>query len=379
MTLAMSLPAKAGNPVITAQKFAHRIASSRERRVLDAPPSRGMTALVAGLAATLVQCFAPPASAQSVADFYKGKNVAVAISFSPGGGYDLYARTLARYMGKHIPGNPSLVPQNMPGAGGLRVAQFYAQAAPRDGLTFGTFTRMAGIAPLFDPSQTYDSSKLTWLGAITDAVSVCITWHSSPVKTWKDFLEKPATLGGTGPSGELDIFTNLYKNVFDAKVKLVSGYPGTAEIMLAMERGELDGVCGIDWTTIKAQRQRWIENKQINVIAQAAFRKDPDLPNVPLIMELTKDPEKLRILKLYVSAHEFARPFAAPPGIPADRAAALIAAFEATTKDPGFLAETAKHQMEVAPVSGKRLADMLAELYATPEAILAKARAAIAR
>ena len=149
--------------------------------------------------------------------------------------------------------------------------------------------------------------------------------------------------------------------------------------MLAIERGEIDGMCGIDWTTLKAQRQHWIKEKQINVLVQTAFRKDPDLPHVPLIMELTKDPEKLQILKLYVSSHEFARPFAAPPGIPPDRAAALIAAFEATTKDPAFLAETAKHQMEVAPVSGKRLAGMLAELYNTPEPILAKARAAIGR
>jgi tripartite-type tricarboxylate transporter receptor subunit TctC len=335
--------------------------------------------LTRSVVAALAACTFVPAHAQSVADFYRGKNVAVAIAFSPGGGYDLYARTLARHMGKYIPGNPVLVPQNMPGAGGLRVAQYYYQAAPKDGLTFGTFTRMAGIAPLFDPSQTYDSSKLTWLGAITDSVSVCLTWHTSPVKSWKDFVEKPLTLGGTGPSGELDIFTNLYKNVFGANIKLVSGYPGTAEIMLAMERGELDGVCGIDWTTIKAQRARWIKEKQINVIAQAAFRKDPDLPDVPLIMELTKDPEKLQILKLFVSAHEFARPYAAPPGIPTDRAAALITAFEATTKDKDFLAETAKHQMEVAPVSGKKLASMLAELYATPEPILAKARAAIAR
>ena len=322
---------------------------------------------------------AAPAHAQTVADFYKGKNISLAISFSPGGGYDLYARTLARHIGKHIPGNPQIVPQNMPGAGGLRVAQYFYQAAPKDGLMFGTFTRMAGIAPLFDPAQNYDSAKLTWLGAITDAVSVCITWHTSPVKTWDDFLVKPVTLGGTGAGGEIDIFTNLYKNVFGANIKLVSGYPGTAEIMLAMERGELDGVCGIDWTTIKTQRQRWITEKQINVIVQSAFRKDPDLPNVPLIMELTKDPEKLQILKLFVSAHEFARPYAAPPGIPADRAAALIAAFDATTKDPDFLAETAKLQMEVAPVSGKKLADMLAELYTTPEAVLTKARAAIAR
>jgi tripartite-type tricarboxylate transporter receptor subunit TctC len=333
--------------------------------------------LLAGL--VLFAATAVPAQSQSIAEFYKGKTVAEAISFSVGGGYDLYARALARHMGKYIPGHPTIVPQNMPGAGGLRVAQYFYSAAPRDGLTFGTFTRMAGIAPLFDPAQKYDATKLTWLGAITDAVSVCLTWHTSPVKTWKDFLEKRVTLGGTGPSGELDIFTNLYKNIFDANVKLVSGYPGTAEIMLAMERGELDGVCGIDWTTIKAQRPGWITDKRINVIAQAAFHKDPDLPQVPLIMDLTKDPEKLKILKLFVSAHEFARPFAAPPGVPPDRAAALITAFNATTKDPDFLAETAKHQMEVAPVDGKRLADMLAELYTTPEAILVKARAAIAR
>jgi tripartite-type tricarboxylate transporter receptor subunit TctC len=238
---------------------------------------------------------------------------------------------------------------------------------------------MAGIAPLFDPNQKYDAAKFTWLGAITDAVSTCLTWHTSPVKTWKDFLEKPVTLGGTGPSGELDIFTNLYKNIFNAKVKLVGGYPGTAEIMLAMERGELDGVCGIDWTTLKAQRPTWIAEKKINVIAQAAFHKDPDLPDVPLIMELTNDPEKLQILKLFVSAHLFARPYAAPPGIPSERAAALVAAFDATTRDADFVAEANKHQMEVAPVSGKKLADMLAELYATSQDILVKARAAIAK
>src|SRR5262245_29336845 len=212
-------------------------------RVFDALCPAMMLIGLGFLSSTLL---AEPARAQSVADFYRGKNVALAISFSPGGGYDLYARTLARHMSRHMVGNPAIVPQNMPGAGGLRVAQYFAQAAPKDGLTFGTFTRMAGIAPLFEPTQKYDSAKFTWLGAITDSVSVCLTWHTSPVKTWKDFLEKPVTLGGTGPSGELDIFTNLYKNIFNANVKLVSGYPGTAEIMLAMERGELDGVCGIE-------------------------------------------------------------------------------------------------------------------------------------
>ena len=170
--------------------------------------SAGMTSLLAGLIFVLTGV--DSAHTQGVADFYKGKNIAVAIAFSPGGGYDLYARTLARHMGKYIPGNPVLVPQNMPGAGGLRVAQYYSQAAPKDGLTFGTFTRMAGIAPLLDPSLKYDSAKFTWLGAITDAVSVCTTWHASPVKTWSDFIEKPVSFGGTGVNNETDIFTNVY-------------------------------------------------------------------------------------------------------------------------------------------------------------------------
>jgi tripartite-type tricarboxylate transporter receptor subunit TctC len=340
--------------------------------------SPGMTMWLA-LCLTTACAFPFPAHAQGVADFYKGKNVNLAISFPPGGGYDLYARILGRHIGKHIPGNPNIVPQNMPGSGGLRVAQYFNAAAPKDGSVFGTFTRMTHIAPLYDPAQKYDPAKFNWLGAITNAVSVCITWHTSPVKTWDDFLSKPTTFGGTGPGGEVDIFTNVYKNVFGAQVRLAAGYTGTGPAMLAIERGEIDGICGIDWTTLKAQRQHWIRDKQINVLVQTAFRKDPDLPNVPLIMDLTKDPEKQQILKLYVSSHEFARPFAAPPGIPADRAAVLIAAFEATTKDPAFLAETAKHQMEVAPVSGKRLAGMLAELYGTPEPVLAKARAAISR
>jgi tripartite-type tricarboxylate transporter receptor subunit TctC len=325
-------------------------------------------------------CMSCPAHAQNVEEFYRGKTVNLIIGYSVGGGYDLYGRLVSRHIGKHIPGRPAIVPQNMTGAGSLRAAQYIYSVAPKDGTAFGTFGRTIATTPLLTPATAqFDGTKFTWLGSVTNEVSTCVTWHTSPVKTWKDFLEKPVTLGGTGPSGELDIFTNLYKNVFNANVKLVSGYPGTAEIMLAMERGELDGVCGIDWTTIKAQRARWIADKSINVVAQAAFRKDPDLPNVPLIMELTSDPEKLQILKLFVSAHEFARPYAAPPDIPADRANALISAFEATTKDPAFLAETAQHQMEVAPVSGKKLAQMLADLYTTPESVLVKARAAIAR
>ena len=313
------------------------------------------------------------ARAQSVEEFYKGKTVNLLIGFSVGGGYDLYARHLARYMGKHIPGKPTIVPQNMAGAGSLRAASFLYSAAPKDGTAIGTFARTTGINPLLESGANFDGTKFGWLGSVTNDTSACVTWHTSAVKTWKDFLEKPVTLGGQGPSSEPDIFANLYKNVFGAKVKLVAGYPGTNEITLAMERGEVEGLCGLSWSTIKTRHAQWLKDKKINIIVQAAFKKEPEMPDVPLIVDLTKDQEKLQILKIFLAAQEMARPFAAPPGIPEDRKAALIAAFDATVKDPEFLAEAKKLDLDVNPVSGSAIDKLLAELYATPKDILAKA------
>jgi tripartite-type tricarboxylate transporter receptor subunit TctC len=308
------------------------------------------------------------ARAQSVEDFYKNKTINLVVGFSVGGGYDLYARHLARHMGKHIPGKPTIVPQNMAGAGSLRAANFIYTAAPKD-----------GINPLLESGATFDGTKFTWLGSVTDDTSLCITWHTSPVKTWKDFIEKSVTLGGQGPSSEPDIFARLYKNVFGAPIKLVAGYPGTNEIMLAMERGEVDGLCGLSWSTIKGRHTQWLRDKKINLIVQAAFKKEPEIGDVPLIMEQTKDAEKLQILKLILAAQEMARPFAAPPGIPDDRKAALVAAFDATMKDPDFLAEAKKLNMDVAPVSAAALDRLLAELYATPKDVVKKASEAITK
>ena len=266
------------------------------------------------------------------------------IGFSVGGGYDLYARHLARHIGKHIPGNPTIVPQNMPGAGCLRAANFLYSAAPKDGTAFGTFARTTGINPLLESGATFDGTKFSWLGSVTDDVSTCVTWHTTPVKTWQDFMEKPVTLGGQGPSAEPDIFARLFKNVFGAPIKLVAGYPGTNEITLAMERGEVDGLCGLSWSTLKTRHAAWLRDKKINIIVQSSFKKVPELGDVPLVMDLTKDTEKLQILKLILAAQEMARPFAAPPGIPADRKAALVAAFDATMKDPEYLADAARAQ-----------------------------------
>ena len=333
----------------------------------------------AALGLALAAMLAPPARAQSVEEFYKGKTINLLIGFSVGGGYDLYARHLARFMGKHIPGKPTIVPQNMAGAGSLRAASFLYSAAPKDGTAIGTFARTTGINPLLESGATFDGTKFAWLGSVTNDVSTCITWHTSAVKTWNDFLEKPLTVGGQGPSSEPDIFANLYKNLFGAKIKLVAGYPGTNEIALATERGEVEGLCGLSWSTLKTRHAQWMKDKKINIIVQAAFKKEPEMGDVPLIVDLTKDPEKLQILKIFLAAQEMARPFAAPPGIPEDRKAALIAAFDATMKDPEFLAEAKKLDLDVNPVSGKAIDKLLAELYATPKDVLVKAGQAVTK
>ena len=335
-----------------------------------------MTLLAAAALATI---FVQTARSQSVEEFYKGKTVNLVIGFSAGGGYDLYARHLARHIGRHIPGQPTILPQNMPGAGSLKAANFIYTAAPKDGSTFGTFARSTGINPLLESGATFDGTKFSWLGSVTDDVSTCLTWHTSAVKTWKDFLEKPVTLGGQGISSDPDIFARLYKNVFGAPIKLVSGYPGTNEITLAMERGEVDGLCGLSWSTIKTRHAAWLRDKKVNIIVQSAFKKVPELGNVPLVMDLTKDKAKLQILKLLLAAQEMARPFAAPPGIPANRKAALAAAFDATMKDPQYLAEAQKTNIDVNPVSGKALDELLAELYATPKDVVKMASEAITK
>ena len=318
-----------------------------------------------------------PARAED--DFYKGKTISVVIGFSVGGGYDLYARHLAKYLGRHIPGNPTVVPQNMPGAGSLKAANYIYTAAPKDGTYIGTFARTTGINPLLESGATFDGTKFGWLGSVTDDVSICVTWHTAPAKNWDEFLLKPTTLGGQGPSSEPDMFARLFKNVFDAPIKLVAGYPGTNEIALAMERGEVDGLCGLSWSTIKTRHMEWLRTNKMNLIVQASFKKVPALHNVPLALEQTKDTEKLQILKLILAAQQMARPFAAPPGIPSERKAILVKAFDDTMKDPDYLAEAQKLDLDVNPVSGKELDDLLAELYATPKDVQKKAGEAITK
>jgi tripartite-type tricarboxylate transporter receptor subunit TctC len=315
-----------------------------------------------------------PGHAQSVEEFYRGKTVNLMIGYSVGGGYDLYGRLVSRHIGKHIPGRPAVVPQNMTGAGSLRAAQYIYSVAPKDGTTFGTFGRTIATTPLLTPATAqFDGTKFTWLGSVTNEVSTCVTWHTSPVKTWSDILAKEVAMGGEGPGADPDVYALLYKNVFGAKMKLVAGYHGTNDVTLAMERGEVDGLCGLSWSTLKARHLQWMNEKKLNIIIQAALRKQPELADVPLASDLTQDREKLQILKLFLASQETARPFAAPPDLPADRKAALIRAFDATMKDPEFLAEAQKLNMDINPLNAKGVDDIVAELYATPKAVLEKA------
>lgn len=327
-------------------------------------------------AALLVALVAQPARSAGVEDFYKGKTVSLLIGYSVGGGYDAYGRLLARHLGKHIPGNPSIVPQNMTGAGSLKAANYLYSLAPKDGSVIGTFSRSLGIAPLLDKAE-FDSTKFTWLGSVTDEVSLCVTRHDAPVKTFSQLMATPATFGAEGAGSDPNVFASFYRNVLGAKIKLVTGYPGTNEIQLATERGEVDGLCGLSWSTLKGRYPHWLKEKKANILVQAGIKKQAELPDVPSASELAKEPDQRRILNLLLIGQAMARPFAAPPGIPADRKAALITAFECTTADPEFLAEAERLNFEVNPVSAQRLEALLTEAYATPQDVIAKAAKAM--
>jgi len=327
--------------------------------------------MVAALAA-----LASIANADSVADFYKNRSISMIIGYSVGGGYDAYARLLAHYIGRHIPGEPSIVPQQMTGAGSLRAANYIFSVAPKNGSVLGTFSRSMGIAPLLGQAE-FDSRKFTWLGSMTDDDTTCVTWNSSPIKTWSDFLSKPSKLGGLGADADPDIWALLYKNVFGAKVQLVSGYPGTNDVVLAMERGEVDGLCGLSWSTIRTRHAEWLTGHSVNIIVQSALKKEPEMAAVPLATDLVSSPEQLQIIRLLLVSQAMARPFAAPPELAADRKLALTAAFDATMRDADFLAEAQKLNFEIHPVSAPTIDSLLTEVYATPKDVLARAAKAI--
>jgi len=324
-----------------------------------------------------IAAVAGPARGQSVEEFYKGRNVSMVIGFSAGSGYDIYARLLARYMGRYIPGRPTIVSQNMPGAGSLRAAQYVASVAPKDGSVLGTMSRSLPVEPLIGDAK-FDGRAFTWIGNIANNNSLCATWHTTAIKTWDDMLTKPFVLGGEGPGSDLDNFAALLKNVFGAKLKLVSGYPGGSEVNLAVERRELDGRCGWSWDSIKSTRPEWLRDKKLNLLVVFAHERAADIPaSVPLILDKAQTDEQREIVRVHLAAQELGRPFAAPPDIPADRKAALRKAFDATMKDPDFVADALKARLEVSPLDGAAMDRVIGEVYALPADLIEKAKRAI--
>jgi tripartite-type tricarboxylate transporter receptor subunit TctC len=331
--------------------------------------------VLAGLACLLMT---PLAYAQSVADFYRGKTVQMLIGYTAGGGYDLNARVLARHIGKHIPGNPNVVPQNMAGAGSLRLANVLYNVAPKDGTAMGIVGRGMAMEPLIGNSATqYDARRYTWIGSVSDQVSLCATWHTSKVKSWHDMLKTDFTVGGEGSGSDPDMFATMIRSIFGVKVRLVSGYPGGNEINLAMERGEVDGRCGWSWSSIKITKPDWLKNKRINLALQMALHKNSELADVPLIMDFARNERERQILKLVLSRQEMGWPFVAPPGLPKDRADALRNAFDATMRDPDYLAEAQQRRLDVSPMTGLAINKLIDELYETPPDVAAATKAAI--
>ena len=316
--------------------------------------------------------------AQTPADFFKGRTVDLYIGYSVGGGYDVYARMVARHMGRHIPGNPTIVPKNMEGAGSIRLANWLYNVAPRDGTAFGTVSRGAPFDPLLGaPAAQFDAREFTWIGSANNEVSVCVAWHTTGIARFEDLLNKELVVGGSSTASDTDQFAKLLNALFGTKLRLATGYPGGNEINLAIERGEVGGRCGWSWSSVVATHKHWLEQNRIAVLIQTALTKHADLPDVPLIADLARTEQQRQIVQLIFARQVMGRPFMAPPGVPPERAQVLREAFMRTMKDPQFLADADKAKLEITPVSGADIEKLVKEVYGTSKETAAEAAAMI--
>jgi tripartite-type tricarboxylate transporter receptor subunit TctC len=312
-----------------------------------------------------------PAQAASVADFYKGKDIKLVVGSDPGGGYDVYARALARHFTKHLPGKPNIIVQNMQGAGGVVATNWLYNIAPKDGTVFGMPQRGTPFLAFFGkPGPKFDPVKFNWIGSLNNETGVITLWHTAKVKTLQDAMEQVSLIGGSGPN-DTESYPALMDNTIGTKFRIISGYPSTTAISLAMERGEVDGLSQ-SWSSLKSEHPDWVKNKTLSILVQISNVKHPDLPNVPTVMEFVKNPEHKAIWNIMLAQKAMGRPFTAPPGVPKDRVNALRAAFDATVKDPAFIADIGKQGRELTPVSGKEVQAMLQEIAAQPKSLLAK-------
>ena len=335
---------------------------------------RRLIHLAAVAAALPLANAATQARAQTPAEFYTGRTIEIGISSTVGGGYDAHARMLARHMGKYIPGNPTIVPKNVEGAGGLRLANLLYNTAPRDGTSFGIIYRATAFEPLFgNKAAQFDATQFTWIGSASSEVSLCVSWHTSGIATFDDMLSKELVVAHSGAGADAYQFSRIINGVLGTRMRLIGGYRGGNEMLLAMERGEVGGRCGWSWSSVQATRREWIERKQVNLLTQLALSKHPDMPDVPLVIDLARTGEQRNILRLVFARQQIAYPFLAPPGVPPDRVEVLRAAFLKAMADPEFLADATKARLEILPVSGGEVQKLVAELYATPAPVVEKA------
>jgi tripartite-type tricarboxylate transporter receptor subunit TctC len=343
---------------------------------------RAGTARSAALLGALAALLATPALAQDpVADFYKGKQVSIIIGSSAGGGYDTYARLIGRHLGKHIPGNPVVVPSNMPGAASNIAAAYVYNVAPKDGTVIGAVQTAAVLDPLFaDKARLkHDSSKFIYLGSATVDYYVCVIRADADVKDFKDAQSHEVIMGASAPGTSTRDFPALLNNAAGAKFRIVSGYPGTREITLAIEKGEVQGVCGFSWSSLSAQHPDWLAKGFIRVLVQENEKGHPEVNKlgVPHATDFARTPQDRQIMDLIYSSEIFGRPYVLPPGLPAERVAVLRKAFLATLHDPDLQAEGQKLGLDLDPISGEELQTIAAKMYATPPEVVERAKQAV--
>lgn len=319
------------------------------------------------------------AKADSVSDFYKGKKGAMIIGSSVGGGYNQYGRLIARHIQRHIPGKPDIVPKNQPGGSGRKALNYVANVAKADGLTFSIIGRNTHFDKLLfeDKSIDVDATKLIWLGSANSEVSLCVSWHTTGINTLKDVGTKGMTIGSSGPTATDTLMARLLNQVGGTKIKVILGYPGSTEVHLAMERGEVTGRCGLGWDSIVSRYAKWLSGKKINLLVQLASEKHPELPNVPFIMDFARNDTERQMLKIFTTPNQMGRPFYARAGVPADRVKALQKAFMAALADPKLLADAKKQHLAITPLSGEAVAKMVSEVYSSSPEALKLARAIV--
>lgn len=334
--------------------------------------SRG---LLAG--AVLASGVALVAPAQA-ADFYAGKQIVFLIGSDAGGGYDLYARAISRHVSRFLPGNPVIVPRNQPGAGSGTAAAYLSSVAPKDGTTIGAIFPGVIINPLLDDKaqNLFDPTKFQYLGSADSGTRVCITFQTSKIKTFEDAQKNKVIIGASAAGGSTRDYAYMNKNAAGAQFEVVSGYKGTTDIFLAMERAEVDGMCGLDWSSLKSQRPDWIKDRKVNILIQNGSDVEPELDRLgvpPIWKFITSEADK-KAVEMIVSQQVFGRPYIAPPGVNPAQLKLLREAFAATMKDPEFLADTEKGRLDVTPSTGERVQGVVEKLYATPKETIKRAK-----